>query len=266
MRKDIEQLQGQAAPTSSSGKQYQYQPAGESKYNHYDPPRPPPAPSRHDHGGSSPDAILEEKMQEINRLKMEKKKLMDTGNELRSVLLKMQHQDVIETHNALERVREENVDSVYHWIRGAATADEYFSHLGTSSRAGTATDHYHTQDPSHSSHHQHPSSYYSRTGASTPMDASDVSMLSLTSTSQAQHTAGSGNARPPVSGKIVERRRSTSNVPALNSDRSTTSQAQALQRIKVQGQQLKQQQQQPQVSTRKPMNYGTMAKDNQTSE
>lgn len=89
------------------------------------------------------DELLREKEVEIERLRKERKKLMDTGNELRSALLKAQARDLEETHESLENIREENLGTVYQWIRNqdgdfapqdrsrsrSRRRDDYFSHL-----------------------------------------------------------------------------------------------------------------------------------------
>lgn len=86
---------------------------------------------------------MEEKDQVIARLKLERKKLMDTGNELRSALLKAQHQNVVETQQSLEQLREENLGAVFQWIQGEndrgrgrsrSGGPDYFSHLRGTSR------------------------------------------------------------------------------------------------------------------------------------
>lgn len=102
---------------------------------------------------TTPESVytgMEQEMrEEIERLRRERKKLMDTGNELRSALLKAQVKDAEETHEYLENIREENVGTVYQWIRGqdeprgrqnrsrsrSAGRDDYFSHLRDPRRA-----------------------------------------------------------------------------------------------------------------------------------
>lgn len=116
------------------------------------PPPPPPntttAPSTTTTTPGAPVVMSEtehEMREEIERLKRERKKLMDTGNELRSALLKAQVKESEETQEYLEHLRDENVGTVYQWIRGRPEAasgrdrsrsrsrsvgrDDYFNHL-----------------------------------------------------------------------------------------------------------------------------------------
>jgi hypothetical protein len=88
---------------------------------------------------SNMEGALREKQEEIERLKNERKKLMDTGNELRSALFKVQAKELEDTQETLEKLRDENLGTVYHWIRDGVAdhrstsqskiRNDYFSHL-----------------------------------------------------------------------------------------------------------------------------------------
>lgn len=59
---------------------------------------------------------LVQSKEEIQRLRSERKKLMENGNEMRSALMKLKQQQLFETRDAIEDMREQNVNTIYHWM------------------------------------------------------------------------------------------------------------------------------------------------------